>query len=55
MPQFPQVLLKLESLKLVCELTMSCCIVELRIRLIALVLPFIYPFFSSLFFEGGGG
>ena len=54
MPQFSQALLKLESLKLVCELTMSCCIVEFRIRLIALVLPFIYPFFHLFFWRGGG-
>ena len=46
--EFSQELLKLECSNLVYTWTMSCCIVGLRIRLLALILPFICPFFCLL-------
>ena len=45
MSEFSQKVLNLQSRNLVYTRTMSCCIVELRIRLIAFILPFLYPFF----------
>ena len=48
MLEFSQELLKLECLSLVYTCTMSCCIVRLRIGLLALILPFICPFFCIL-------
>ena len=40
---FSQILFKLEILNFVYIWTMSCCITELRIRLIVLILPFKCP------------
>ena len=45
MLEFSLKLLKLECLNLVYTWTMSCCIVGLRIGLLALILLFICPFF----------